>query len=499
MALTPFKIIQPNGAPSGGEQVMQSLTWGENATAFFNNGVIALPKVAGTTGYMVVQGVAGQWEYAPVPSTPASVGLGNVLNVAQISRAIGTDKGDLIVYTANDAPDRLPVGTDGQVLQADSAEPYGVKWATGSGGSPGGANTQIQFNNGGAFGGASAFTYITATGKITMNVGAGAGGDFEILKQTSGTLLFADVSASLVIIGANSTSPGPGTTVLSVEGGNIFANASGGANLVLQRTGALASGSQATAVIFRSDDVSGNNGNLVTLLSYLDGATAGNEGGELRLFCKNNNAGTATTTVFFRSTSISFFDAETGFYGGKGITIVGSSTAGQFPTVNLRSKEANADNLVLGAFYGYGVSGANNSLRSTIQFKQAGTDGTNPGGAIEFGTQTNGNAGFFNHVRLDNDGKFTVNLNFRTLADFEVRKQTSGIALFVDVSTSQVVIGSNTVFTNADLMLDVGGWLGLKETATPTGTTNYGKIYTKSDNLLYFQDGDGVEHLVTIV
>lgn len=34
----------------------------------------------------------------------------------------------------------------------------------------------------------------------------------------------------------------------------------------------------------------------------------------------------------------------------------------------------------------------------------------------------------------------------------------------------------------------------LKETTTPTPLPGYGKLYTKSDNEFYFQDGDGVEH-----
>lgn len=44
-----------------------------------------------------------------------------------------TTKGDLIVHGASTT--RQPVGTDGQVLTADSTQSTGVQWATPSGGS----------------------------------------------------------------------------------------------------------------------------------------------------------------------------------------------------------------------------------------------------------------------------------------------------------------------------------------------------------------------------
>jgi hypothetical protein len=53
----------------------------------------------------------------------------------------------------------------------------------------------------------------------------------------------------------------------------------------------------------------------------------------------------------------------------------------------------------------------------------------------------------------------------------------------------------------SDIVLNGTGIVALTEltaATTPTATPNYGKLYTKDNNNLYFQDGAGVEHTVTI-
>ena len=61
--------------------------------------------------------------------TKAQVGLDNVSNEAQIAKVIGTTKGDVIVFSGSAIPVRMAVGTDGQIIMADSVQASGVKWA----------------------------------------------------------------------------------------------------------------------------------------------------------------------------------------------------------------------------------------------------------------------------------------------------------------------------------------------------------------------------------
>lgn len=89
-------------------------------------------------------------------------------------------------------PAAAPV--NGYYLQTDV---NGVlSWAAGGGGgggSPGGSNTQIQFNNLGAFGGDAAFTFVNGTGTATTTLG--------VASTTSGALkLYNSASANSVTL-----------------------------------------------------------------------------------------------------------------------------------------------------------------------------------------------------------------------------------------------------------------------------------------------------------
>jgi hypothetical protein len=93
--------------------------------------------------------------------------LGNAIDTTMatmVPKSIVDAKGDLIGATANDTPARLAVGTNGQVLTADSTAATGLAWATPAAGSNtfyAGKNKVI---NGDFFVNQRAFTSTTASG-----------------------------------------------------------------------------------------------------------------------------------------------------------------------------------------------------------------------------------------------------------------------------------------------------------------------------------------------
>jgi hypothetical protein len=91
-----------------------------------------------------------------------------------IQNALLTTKGDLIAATAASTPARLAVGTNGQVLTADSTAASGVKWAALPTASPTSANSYVataQTTTSGSYTGlatANAVTLTTGTKALVL-------------------------------------------------------------------------------------------------------------------------------------------------------------------------------------------------------------------------------------------------------------------------------------------------------------------------------------------
>ncbi|GAG63939.1 unnamed protein product, partial [marine sediment metagenome] len=78
----------------------------------------------------------------------------------------------------------------------------------------------------------------------------------------------------------------------------------------------------------------------------------------------------------------------------------------------------------------------------------------------------------------------------------------------IDATPFIRLTGASAVLFNSPLQFDFtisslqarlkstggGGSLHLKECTTPAAIADFGALYTKADNHLYFQDGAGAEH-----
>ena len=113
---------------------------------------------------------------------------------------------------------KITGGINGYYLQTDGAGT--LSWAAGGGGgsgSPGGSNTQVQFNDAGTFGGNSAFTFNKTTGAliVTGNVTGGnlvTGGVVSATGNITGSFILGNGSQLTGISATTATTAGTVTT-----------------------------------------------------------------------------------------------------------------------------------------------------------------------------------------------------------------------------------------------------------------------------------------------
>jgi len=138
---------------------------------------LATPSSANLASTVTDETGSGSLVFSTAPTFGTNITVGTASSSTGIVNLKGTTSGTVALSVADAAGTwtmKLPTsaGTNGYYLQTDGLG--NTTWAAGGGGgggSPGGSNTQVQFNNAGAFGGDPAFTFVNGTGTATLTLG----------------------------------------------------------------------------------------------------------------------------------------------------------------------------------------------------------------------------------------------------------------------------------------------------------------------------------------
>jgi hypothetical protein len=214
-------------------------------------------------------------------------------------------------------------GINGYFLQTDGTG--NLTWAAGGNvsgnGVPGGANTQIQFNDGGSFGGKAGFTFnrttdllnapgaITAVGNIT---GSFIIGDGSLLSNVTAGQFLSNGNSNLGLYTSN------GNATFSIAGvSNVVVIANTGMNVAGNIT---ASNVYANSGIIRAFNIQGNTGGFtgnLTAVNIVSNLARGTS--NISIFANAGNIGMSVNgTANIVTVSTSGMNLTTGSYTGNG-------------------------------------------------------------------------------------------------------------------------------------------------------------------------------------
>ena len=164
-------VVLASNTPS----VTTNTLYNNNGTLTFNGSSVVAPLLvaSGSATYasgqsienesdiLALQSASGIATSLLVASGAANYASGNTANISFGSNAEGD-----ILYNNGTKFIRLAKGTDNHVLTMDGNVP---NWEAAAGGSPGGSDTQIQFNDSSSFGGDGDLTWNKTTNVLTIN------------------------------------------------------------------------------------------------------------------------------------------------------------------------------------------------------------------------------------------------------------------------------------------------------------------------------------------
>lgn len=350
--------------------------------------------------------------------TPTRIAVNPVTNAMLIDGA-SLDGRFVKLNNANAFNDYVWPNADGNASDVLTTDGNGnLSWAAGGGGgTPGGSDTQVQFNDGGNFGGDSGFTFNKTTNAVTIGVASGGTGSVILTGTTSGavTLSVADAAGTWTM--KLPTTDGDSGQFLQTDGsGNTtWATPSGGGDI----SGTIAD----TQIAFgtAADTIGGSD-----TLTY-DGMgtlTVGEEGGTFTI------QGVSATTTDADGADILFAGGDGDGAGSGGSFVLTTGQAGA---------TGDGGNIQIAANSGGATSGAGGTVSINSGNAQAGDSN---GGDITFIAGTGAGSGADGKIRLETDGTDSAVL--------------LGEQIFYPAANDSIALGTGTN-SFSDLFLASGG------------------------------------------
>jgi len=163
--------------------------------------------ISNETGTGVVVLATSPALVTPALGTPSALVLTNATGLPVTGLANNTD-GELITWSAAGVAETVAVGTATHVLTSNGVGAAPTFQAASGGGSPGGSDTQVQFNDSSSFGGDAGLTYNKTTDVLTA-------GSVTTTAATAPSIVFKDSDATAgddnAYFVANATDTGDGT------------------------------------------------------------------------------------------------------------------------------------------------------------------------------------------------------------------------------------------------------------------------------------------------
>jgi hypothetical protein len=203
---------------------------GNSSTVLYGNGVFSPVPAGGYDNSNVATFLASYG--SNTITTTGNVSVGNIIGNGQAltniaagniigAVAYATTANSVAVANVTGIGNIATTNYNGNGSQVLAGNGYWVA-QSGGGGSPGGSNTEIQFNDAGSFGGNTAFTFNKTTGTLVATIFSGSGNALSNIQgaNVSGAVSYATTANA--VAGANVSGQVPyAETANSVAGANV--------------------------------------------------------------------------------------------------------------------------------------------------------------------------------------------------------------------------------------------------------------------------------------